>query len=66
MLDIISKLPGHVLTGLIVATVVLVLFVPLALRVAGLSGQQIADLLTLTLQFFVNLLHEFRSQNKKE
>lgn len=64
MLDMISKLPQEVLSGLIVATVVLVLFVPLALRVAGLTGQQIADLLTLTMQFFINLAREFRAQNK--
>jgi len=42
----------------------LVVLVPLSLRLAGLSGQQIIDVLTLTTQFFINLVREFRAQNK--
>jgi hypothetical protein len=64
VIELIRNLPGEALSGLVVAVVVLVLFVPLALRLAGLSGQQIEDLLTLTLQFFVNLVREFRAQNQ--
>lgn len=62
--DILHAIPEGVLGALIVAIVVLMLFIPLALRLAGLSGQQIVDVLTLTLQFFTNLVSEFRSQNK--
>lgn len=43
-----------------------VLFVPVVLRLAGLTGQQISDVIGLTLQFFINLVKEFRAQNKQQ
>ena len=59
-----SNLPASLIVGLAGLLVLIVLGLPLALRVAGLTGQQIADLLALTMQFFINLVHEFRSQNR--
>lgn len=40
--------------------------IPIALRVAGLSGDQIVSVLTMTLQFVTNLISSFRQQNKNE
>lgn len=62
----LSKVPETAILGVLVVFMVLVLFVPIALRLAGLTGQQIADLLKLTMQFFLNLLSEFRAQNKSD
>lgn len=59
----LSNLPASLIVGLVGLMVLIVLGLPVALRVAGLTGQQIADLLALTMQFFINLVHEFRSQN---
>jgi len=64
VLAFLKDLPQAVLSGLIVAVVVLLLFVPIALRVAGLSGQQIVDLLMATMRFFINFLQAIRAQNK--
>ena len=63
-LTFLSHYSGDVLLAALGLMILLILAVPLALKLAGLSGQQIADLLTLSMQFFVNLLHEFRAQNK--
>jgi len=52
--------------AVVVVLGLLALTVPVALRVAGLSGQQIADLLMATMRFFINLLQAFRAQNKNE
>jgi len=60
----LSKLPGDTLLAIVVAGALLVLLIPLSLRLAGLTGQQIADVLALTLRFFLNLVSEFRAQNK--
>jgi len=64
VLEIIKDIPQTVLSGSIVAIVVLFLFVPIALRVAGLSGQQIQDVLAMTTRFFLELVREFRAENK--
>lgn len=61
---ILKYAPQSLILGVLGLIVLLVLGLPLALKMAGLSGQQIVDLLTLTLQFFINLAREFRSQNK--
>jgi len=58
------NLPENVAITLIVVCALVVVIVPLALRLAGLTGQQIYDVLALTLQFFINLIKEFRAQNK--
>jgi len=63
MIDL-SKVPETVILAFLIVATVLILFVPIALRVAGLTGQQIADLLTSTMRFFINLLQAFRAQNK--
>lgn len=62
----LANLPASLIVGLAGLLVLVILALPLALRVAGLTGQQIADLLGLTMQFFINLLHEFRAQNKSD
>jgi len=66
VLEIIKDIPQTVLSGSIVAMVVLFLFVPIALRVAGLSGQQIQDVLAMTTRFFLELVREFRAENKEK
>jgi len=42
-----------------------VLLAPVALKLAGLTGSQIIELLSATMQFIVEIIHEFRSQNNK-
>jgi len=64
MIEWLSKLPVSLFSGLIVAIVVIVLFVPVALRVAGLTGQQIAEVLAMTTRVFLELVREFRAENK--
>lgn len=64
ILAALHNLPASLVIGLFALFVLLVLCIPLTLRVAGLTGQQIADLLSLTMQFFINLAHELRAQNK--
>lgn len=62
---ILKYAPQSLILGALGLLVLLVLGVPLALKVAGLTGQQIIDLLTLTMQFFINLAREFKEQNKQ-
>jgi hypothetical protein len=62
----LSKFPPEILFGVVVVLAILVLLIPIALRIAGLTGQQITDTISLTLQFFVNIVREFRAQNKQE
>jgi len=64
MTEFLKNLPASLFSGLIVAIVVVVLFVPIALRVAGLSGQQIMDVLVITFRAFIDLVRDFREKNK--
>lgn len=59
-----SNVPENVIIAFIAIVALLVVIVPLALRLGGLTGQQVVDVITLTLQFFINLVREFRAQNK--
>ena len=61
----LSQIPANVLFGVVLVAAVIVLLVPIALKLAGLTGAQIVDVLTLTMQFFVNMVREFRAQNTK-
>jgi len=65
VIELLKSLPASLLSGLIVSGVVVVLFVPIALRAAGLSGQQIMDVLAMTTRFFLELVREFRNENKQ-
>jgi len=60
----IGTLSENVLIAFAALLVLLVLLVPISLRLAGLTGQQIADVLAMTWQFFTNIVREFRAQNK--
>lgn len=60
----LSTLPTALILGVVGLLAIIIIFVPIALRIAGLTGQQIADVLGLTMQFFVNIVREFRAQNK--
>ena len=40
--------------------------IPIALRIAGLTGEQIVSVLTMTMQFVSNLVSAFRQKNKDE
>lgn len=42
-----------------------VLLAPLALKLAGLSGAQIIEVLKATMQFIVDIIREFRADNRK-
>lgn len=64
MAEIIKALPAYVVLGVAGIAALVLLLVPIALRLAGLTGQQIADTLSLTMQFAINLVREFREQNK--
>jgi len=69
MLDLgklISALPAGVILDAVIVALVFVLLVPIALRVAGLSGAQITDVLKLTMQFCLNLIEEFRKENQQK
>jgi hypothetical protein len=61
----LRNLSETAILGAIALVGLFVLILPIALKLAGLTGQQIADLLSLTLQFFINLMKEFRAQNNK-
>ena len=65
IIDVLSKAPASLILGVLALALVFVLLIPLALRLAGLSGLQIADTLKLTMTFFLNLVSEFRNQNKE-
>ena len=64
--DIIKAFPGQTLLAGLIVVVVGLLLVPIILRLAGLTGQQIVDTLTLTMQFAINIIREFRAQNKNQ
>lgn len=57
-------LQSPVLAALGGLLVLLVIGVPLALRLAGLSGSQIVEVIKLTLQFLVNFAQSLRQENK--
>lgn len=62
ILQWLEKQPGLAALGALV--VLAIVFLPVALRVAGLTGSQIVQVIQLTLQFFVNLTAGLRNQNK--
>lgn len=62
--DILKALPASLILGVMGIGALFVLLIPLALKLAGLTGQQIVDTLTLTLNTFLALVKEFRQQNK--
>ena len=64
ILDSIANSPALALWGAGVL-VVLFLAVPIALRVAGLSGGQIVALLKYTASVFVQLVRAYRCQEEK-
>lgn len=57
------NLPENVVIAALALLALVIVLVPLALRLAGLTGQQIVDVLQLTLQFFLNLVAQMRNQN---
>jgi len=62
--DIISKLPESLILGVLVIAALFVLLMPLALKFAGLTAAQIVDVLTMTTKFFIEIVREFRNENK--
>jgi hypothetical protein len=64
MADILSRIPETLILGVLIVVAVFFLLAPLTLRLAGLSGQQIIDVFTMTTKFVVELISEFRSENK--
>lgn len=62
-LDALGRSPLLAAVGLLV--VLAILLAPIALRLAGLSGGQIAELLKSTMSFVVLLIREFRTSNKQ-
>jgi len=63
--DLLKNWPAEAILGALVVICIFALLVPVVLRIAGLQGQQIIDVMTLTLQFFINIVREFRAQNKQ-
>lgn len=62
----LSKWPVGAILGALGIIALLLLLLPVALRVSGLTGQQISDVISLTLQFFLNLASHYRAQNKDD
>jgi len=62
--DILSKLPESLILGVLLIVALFVLLVPLALKLAGLTAAQIVDVLTMTTKFFIEIVREFRNENK--
>jgi len=62
-LTFLSRYPGDILVALFGLLVLLILSIPLALKLAGLSGQQIVDVISLTLQFFADSVRKSRAGN---
>lgn len=46
------------------AFMLLLLLIPIALKLAGLTGQQIADVLAMTWQMLIQLVQALRAENK--
>lgn len=65
IIEFLKTVPQTLLLGVFGIGAIVVIIVPITLRIAGLTGQQIIDLLTLTMQFFINLAREFKAQNKQ-
>lgn len=65
-MDLLRALPENVVISFVVVVALVVVVVPLSLRAAGLTGQQIQDVIALTLQFFINLVREYRAQNSSK
>ncbi len=64
METILQNLPQTLILGALLIVALLLLLLPLALRLAGLTGAQIVDTITLSWQFALNIVREFREQNK--
>jgi len=65
MSDILNALANSPLLAVVGLVVVLaVILAPAALSIAGLSGSQIIELLKATMAFIVEVIKEFRSNNK--
>jgi len=64
--DVIASLAQQAPLVVVLALVLLLglALLPIALRIAGLSGSQIVDTLALTLQFGINLIRAFRDENR--
>lgn len=60
-----AALPENIVIVALVLIAIVVLLVPISLRLAGLTGQQIAEVIGQTMQFAINLVREFRAQNKQ-
>jgi len=61
--EILKAAPESLILGVLAIAALIVLGVPLALKIAGLSGQQIADVLAMATRFFLELVREFRAEN---
>ena len=59
----LTLLQNPLILAVLIVLITGLLLVPLALRLAGLTGAQIAALLAQTMQYAISLVHEFRSQN---
>ena len=67
MIDILNLIASSPVLALLGAGVLLVVLVaPIVLRIAGLSGAQIVDLLKTTARFAVNLALALRIEDDKD
>lgn len=63
ILNTVSSSPLLAIVGLV--AILAIVLAPIALRVAGLTGSQIIELLRSTMSFIVQVIHEFRASNKE-
>ena len=62
ILQSIASSPALALLG--AGVLLTIILIPLALRLAGLTGAQIVQTIQITLQAFIQLAQGFRAQNK--
>lgn len=63
--DLLKNWPAEAVLAALIVLCVFALLIPVVLRLAGLQGQQIIDVLTMTAQFAINLVRAFKEQNKQ-
>lgn len=66
MTDVQKLLDNPLLAAAGLVVLLLILLLPLALRLAGLTGAQILELLRATMAFIIEAIKTFRSTNNGE
>lgn len=65
-MDVLQSPAGLVLAVFGLCVLLAVVLAPVALRIAGLTGAQIIELLRATMEFVVTVVREFRDGNSQQ